>query len=318
MKIGYVGIFNEVAKTKRFHGWGYVRTNIGQLQDLGYVVDVLNMDSDFNSYDKLFIDEGVNFTNLQWNKPGGDFTKVIPKLRQLAEYNGQIYFNANKEFPDYLDLISKRKLKLWNSDLLQDNALSQIKNLKPLAIDFCLSSHNLILGDSHATSVWEKDWSITTINGKTLWSFLKDDIKSYVKPNNKVLRFYAANIDIRFHFHRLNIDLQTIANELENQLVALNIDVQLVQPLPIESETRLMSSTMGSYKGKPFYGSQLQRQLIRDTWSNLLQQMCTRHNWKYLMWSDELYDETRGLKISCMEPRRGPHLSPEFYLLKKN
>lgn len=306
-KIGYIGIFNEVVTSQSYHNFGWTNANMEQLKTIANRVEILNWKSDLNAWRYLFIDEGVNFSGESWNKIGGDFSKVIPKLEKLNNYRGICFHNKLREFPDYFDLIKKRK------ELAH---LTYTPQFEIKSIDFIKTK--LILGDSHATSVMSPNWAVNSINGKTLFSFLRDGIKTFIPDSVEHLRFYAGNIDIRFHWTRLNQDLNIVALELETQLKSLGIKIDLVQPLPIDPETRKQSSTMGSYLGRPYWGTFQERKINRDIWSNLLREMCSRNNWTYLEWPETITDANGALRIECMEPKRGPHLNPRFYMNIKN
>lgn len=308
MKVGYVGIFNEVVISKAYHNYGYTRATLIQLKKYfgNDNVEIITHKNNFNDYDALFIDEGANFENYKWNKIGGDFSKTISNLNQLNNYKGKIYYNKTKEIPDYNNLINKRKLNITN-----------FKMPDFIPIDFILSSDKLALGDSHTTSVVEEGFAVKSINGKTLYSYIKDGLNIFVPDHIKHLRFYAGNIDIRFHFYRLNVNLSEIVLELEKQLLNLQLEtIDIIQPLYIEPETREMSSTMGSYKGQFFYGSLEERQKIRDNFSKLLEEMCIRNSWNYLKWNNLILNENNVMDVTCMEPKRGPHLKYEYYMFK--
>jgi hypothetical protein len=305
-KIGLIGIFNEVVTSQAYHGYGYVSTLKAQIENLmNYEVDILNYKSNIHNYKYLFIDEGVNFAN-SWNKIGGDFTRTLIKLNEFNSYEGGVYYNALRVLPDYQDMVKKRKL-----------AIPYLKkDLDFFPIDFRVLSNGLILGDSHATSVYEPGWSINAVNAKTLHGFLKEGIKSYLTDNCKHLRFYAGNIDIRFHYKRLDVDLKQVIADLEQQLLDLNIDIDIVAPLAIEAESRVIPKSV-MYKAKPFYGTFEERDAIRKTFDQLLEQMCLKNGFKYLTWP-ESYSENGKLKFSVMEPKSSIHLSPKFYMFNGN
>lgn len=302
-KIGLLGIFNEISTSKIYHGYGYIKTLIVQLESLlNSEVIILNAESDLLDYTSLFIDEGANFTNKSWNKIGGDFTKTLIKLNKLNKFEGKIFYNALKDIPDYQDLVTKRKL---NVQYVQ-------KTFTP--IDFIILTNKLVLGDSHSVSVHTTDFAINTINGKSINGFLTEGLKTYIPSNIKHLRLYAGNIDIRFHFHRLNVNLMSLVNNLENQLLELNLqNVDIVQPLPIEDESRILPG-IALYKGKPFYGTWNERNDIRNTFSNLLEDMCKNNNFTYLKWPSYFVDENQKLKFEIMEPRQSVHIKPIYYM----
>lgn len=306
-KVGLYGIFNEISTSKIHHGFGYIKTLITQIESiLGKEVDVLNTDSDISEYKYLFIDEGVNFVNKSWNKIGGDFTKTLIKLEKFNNYTGKVFYNALKEVPDYEHMVTKRKLD------------AKYTPHEFVAINFIELTDKLTLGDSHSVSAHEQCFAMNTINGKTMNGFLTDGLKQYVPSNIKHLRFYAGNIDIRFHFHRLSVNLTEFVAELEKQLLDLNLDhVDIMQPLPIEDESRKLPGT-GLYKGQSFYGSWEERNNIRNTFSDLLEDMCNRNNFTYMKWPDNFKDKDGKLKFEIMEPRQSVHIKPIYYYTEIN
>ena len=324
--IGYIGIFNDVVTSPAYHGYGWTRATQGQLEMAGYHVDILDSDSDLNMYDELYIDEGVNFEDKKWNKIGGDFTKVEKKLAALSKWSGTIKYNSLRGFPTYSDLVEKRKLKpLEDFNPILSSTFHKEWYLQPPKvflepITFSELTTKMVVGDSHATSVWEPNYALLSINGKTQHSYVGDGIINHIKPHTKTLRFYAGNIDIRFHLHRLNIDIKQYVKNLLLQLIELRkrgIIVELVQPLPIEDEARKLPLT-GQYKKKNFYGTCEERMAIRLEIDRLYRHLCEKWGIIYITWPTHYQEITGRLSQSFMEPKSSVHLSPKHYKYKKN
>jgi hypothetical protein len=310
--IGYIGIFNDVVVSEAYHGFGWTRATKGQLEMMGYHVDILDSDSDLSLYTELYIDEGVNFQDNKWNKIGGDFTKVEKKLTALNQWTGTIKYNSLRGFPTYTDLIEKRKLKS-TLDLSPPKIF-----IEPIV--FADQTTKMVIGDSHATSVWEPNYALLSINGKTQHSYIGDGIINHIKPHIRTLRFYAGNIDIRFHIHRLNIDVKQYVKNLFLQLIELRkmgIIVELVQPLPIEDESRKLPLT-GQYKGANFYGTCEERMAIRLEIDRLYRHLCEKWGIIYITWPKHYQEISGRLSFSYMEPKSSVHLSPKHYKYKKN
>lgn len=310
--IAYIGIFNEVVQSPAYHGWGWTKATVGQLQMKGYQVDILTADEMelmIHQYDEIYIDEGVNFEDKKWNKIGGDFTKTVSKIVQLSKWKGKIWHNALKPFPTYRDLSHKRGIEEidWTG-----------KTIEPL--DFIGLSNKLIIGDSHATSVWEPHWALHSTNGRTLYSMIGEGIPNIIPAHIKKVRIYAGNIDIRFHLHRLKIDLKDYSKSFFSQLKQLRdkgIGVEVVQPLPIESEERSIPTT-GRYKGKAFYGTWEDRNEIRNQLDSYWRILCKKIGASYITWPDSFVDSSGKLKFEVMEPKSSVHLSPKKYAYKIN
>jgi len=304
-KIGLFGVFNEVTNSEAYHSYGYVKCLKSQIKYLlDKDVDVLNYKSDLSQYKYIFIDEGVNFINQTWNKIGGDFSKVISNIEKLNKFEGKIFYNKLKCIVDYQHLINKRNLDVTYLD-----------NKKWIGINFLELTNKMVLGDSHSTSVFENGFAINTINGKTLNGFLEEGIKNFIPDNIDTLRLYAGNIDIRFHLHRLNVNLEEFVKRLEQQLNNLNINCEIVQPLFIEDESRKIPGS-GQYKKQNFYGTWNERNEIRNKLDILLSDMCRRNDFRYIVWPNDYVDLDGKLKFEYMEPKGSVHLSPKKYLFK--
>jgi hypothetical protein len=136
----------------------------------------------------------------------------------------------------------------------------------------------------------------------------------YVPDHIESFRLYAGNIDIRFHFHRLNVDLKEFVDKLEQELLSLNIsDIELVAPLYIENESRKLPGT-GLYKKQPFYGSWQEREDIRVEYTKLLEDISFKNGWKIIYCPKEYINEKGELDFKYMEPKGSVHLSPNYYL----
>ena len=310
--IAYIGIFNEVVQSPAYHGFGWTKATVGQLEMKGYQVDILTadeVDMMLDQYDEIYIDEGVNFEDKKWNKIGGDFIKTSTKIVALSKWKGKIWHNALKPFPTYKDLSDKRGIEEidWTG-----------KEIAP--IDFIAWSDKLVIGDSHATSVWEPRWALHSTNGRTLYSMIGEGIDSIVPKHIRRVRLYAGNIDIRFHLHRLDVDLKDYSKSLFLQLKKpreRGVGVEVVQPLPIESEERQIPTT-GRYKGKNFYGTWEERNEIRTQIDSYWRTLCKKIGASYITWPDTFVDVTGKLRFEVMEPKSSVHLSPKKYAYKIN
>jgi hypothetical protein len=297
-RVAMVGIISNPVKSLNSHngGWTLVCKNIIE-SFFKSEVDILTEKNDWGTYDVLVINEGVNYKEGSYNFFGGVQESVKLRLMKLNSFKGDVF--CINEPVDYNDVCAKRK------------ELKEFVGFKfkiPNVFYTDKVSEKMILGDSHSISVYKPGYSISRNDGKTLYGFLKKGLNKHVK-NHKELVFYAGNIDLRFHFCRLNADLQGIVNDLKNQLLGLNLEkVTIVQLLPIEDTSRIIPKT-GMYKGKSFYGTLEERKQKRNEINNLLEKMCRECGFEFLKWN--LGDD---LSFDDMESRQSVHLRPKSYM----
>ncbi len=308
IKIGLVGILSNPPKKKDSHNAGWIKTILSQLSFSPFCreVKILTEKDDWNEVDQLYVTEGVNWKPGSWNVIGGINPSILLRLRKLNDYYGSIYCLGN-EVPDYKDFCLKRNINF--------NFTKDIKSIPNIC-----SIENWVLGDSHSISVYKPGYNINRVDFKTLHGFLKDELSSYLPKSVENLIFYAGNIDIRHHILRLanpNLAVESLVDELYTQLVRLNLsEVSIVEPLPIENESRIIPKT-GYYKGTPYFGSWKQRTEARCYLSSLLHMMCIDHGWNFITWPEHFYNEKQELRFEVMEAKKSIHISPEHYLFLK-
>lgn len=293
-KKAIVGLVSNPAKSLNSHngGWTLVLKNI-------FKADVLTEKDDWDNYDELILSEGINYKEGVFNFFGGVQDSFYIKLEKLNSFKGKVY--CINEMIDYNIVCKKRK------DLkgLSCNKMPEIISIKNF-------NNKLILGDSHAVSVYKPGYSINRNDGKTLNGFLKTGLNNYISKNITDLIFYAGNIDIRFHVHRFK-GRETVVDlirELFVQLNNLNINkITLVSLLPIEDESRKIPGT-GLYKGKPFFGTKEDRTYYVKEYNKLLKRGALYYGYDLIEW-DFNYDD--GLSFDHMESRQSVHLRPKSY-----
>ena len=153
-------------------------------------------------------------------------------------------------------------------------------------------------------------------DGRTLYGMLKKEtIKELVDTYNpRKLTVYAGNIDIRHHLcrtddpHRSAVELVI---QLKNQL-PLGIEIELIQPLPIEDESRKLPKS-GYYRGTPFSGTWFERNSARTTMSISMENICGEEKWGFFRWPDNFYTEDHKMTFDVMERPQSVHLSPMSY-----
>jgi len=296
-----IGVISNPVKSLNSHngGWTYVSKSIID-EFFNCEIDILNEKDNWDSYDTLIVNEGVNFKSGTYNFFGGVNESTIKRLNKFKEFKGDL-FSIN-ELIDYNDMCKKRK------ELKDFNDVLRIPNVIELSNCF----NKLILGDSHSISIYKPGYSISRNDGKTLHGFLKDGISNYVESLTEELVFYAGNIDIRFHICRYGLtSIVDMILDLERQLKDLKMKkITLVELLPIENENRKIPGT-GKYKGQNFNGSSEERLEMVLFFNKMLNIMANNNKWNVLKWN---FDYEKELNFNDMEAKQSVHLRPTSYM----
>jgi hypothetical protein len=303
MRIGMIGIVNNLSTKLSSHnaGWTFVTKSILE-NKFNNIVEILDNRCDYNLYDVLIINEGVNYKEGVFNFFGGVQPRQIDSLVKLSFFKGKLYC-VNQQV-DYNALIKKRK-ELKNLD---------ITFTIPEVIDLSKLNNKLILGDSHSISIYKPGYGISRNDGKTLHSFLNTGLHNFIDDDCKELIFYAGNIDVRFHLKRFKGEetIFELVNELKNQLLELKnkgIKVTLTHLLPIEDESRKIPGT-GQYKGNNFNGSKEERTKYVLLFNECIYEIASELGLKVITWD---FDYNKGLQFEAMESKQSVHLRPEYY-----
>ena len=300
MKIGMLGIIGNCVKSINSHngGWTLVCKNILE-RTFENEVEIINDESDFNTYDVIVINEGVNYKEGVYNFFGGVQETTKTKLFKILDFKGEL-FSINERI-DLNHMCKKRKE-------LQGFKDSKFQIPKIFNTDVQFS--NILVGDSHSISVYRLGFSINRNDGKTLYGFLKDPQKYFKKPIHSYNKIYTyfGNIDIRFHLCRQS-NPKIATEKLVDQYIdwCWNSKAKPVCLLPIEVEDRKIPGT-GLYNGKPFYGSRELRSELVSIFNERLQS----HFLDCLVWPEEWYDNDYDFTKN-MEARQSVHLRPSSY-----
>jgi hypothetical protein len=300
MKIGMIGIVNNLSTRLSSHNAGWTFVSRSALETyFNEKVEILDNSSNYQNYDILVINEGVNYRQDVFNFFGGVQESQIDSLIKFSNFQGKTYC-VNLPI-DYNILISKRK-ELKHLDIVFKK--QDVINLEKI-------SYKLVLGDSHSLSVYQPGFAISRNDGKTLHGFLKIGLKNYINKFITDLVFYAGNIDIRFHLHQYGKEgIDKLLLELERQLLEISFNsVSLVKLLPIEDESRKLPGT-GLYKGQPFYGSKELRTDLVIYYNQKLEDLCIKNNWKILSWKFDY----NNFSFDSMEVKQSVHLRPSSYM----
>lgn len=298
-KIGMIGIISNPVTSLSSHNGGWTIACKLILNDLfKSQIDILTENDDWNQYDVLIINEGVNYKKGVYNFFGGVQDKTKIKLNKLLEYKNILYC-INDEI-NYNEMCLKRKE--LNDFIKYDFRIPEIIKTDKI-------SNNLILGDSHSISVIRKNYSISRNDGKTLYGFLKDPYSYFDRYNTDKLITYFGNIDIRFHLASKHDLGKQATIELANNYIKFckEINATPVCLLPIEDESRKIPGT-GLYKNMPYCGSRIIRRKLVEIFNNIL-----KNEINCLKWPEEWYDIDYDF-MKEMEARQSVHLRPSSYM----
>ena len=309
MKIGMLGIINNLSTRVYSHNAGWTLVTKKILSDYyRQEVDVVSNTDDFDQYDILIINEGVNFKPGSFNFFGGASNRQVKALKKLSSYYGRL-LSLNHPV-DYSIPCKKRK------DLEE---CRDLKFPKCDVLDLTTLSDSIIIGDSHSISAFKPGRTIKRMDGKTLHGALKVGLENLIPHGQKDVQFYFGNIDVRFHFHRFGglRSVREILEEFRNQVTDLHhkgYKITLTHLIPPEDESRKIPST-GKYKGQNFFGSKAYRARYVLYFNFILDLIAKDlglevEKWHHLKIIDEL-------SFDDMESRQSVHLRPSSYMYFK-
>lgn len=243
---------------------------------------------------------------------------LLRSIDRLSKFKGRV-ISCKIDFPKYsnmlLDRISKKgDVSYGGWDLVDWENLSRIEETKATPMWNPYAS-GVVVGDSHAISMYRPGWNVISIPYKTLYGFLKEPLFEFRDPVSEI-ELYFGNIDIRHHLCR-QPDKYEAARDLAKRYVDLarryaekySCRVSVYEPLPIENECRRIPKS-GWYKGTPFYGSWSDRDQVRSIFiATILEQ----GDIPLIRWTSGLINTMGELDFKYMEKPQSVHLSREFY-----
>lgn len=181
---------------------------------------------------------------------------------------------------------------------------------------------HLTMGDSHAHSAYKAGSMVLRKDGRTLAGIIKKGLEKEITDYGfdpadiDTLTTYYGSIDIRHHLCREPdpaAATRALLRGYEDALKETNRGIELVTPLPIEDESRVVPK-MGWYKGEPFYGTQKQRIELLNIFIDGLYDMAARNGWSVFQWPKSWY-EMDGVDFmkNFMERPRSVHLGWKHY-----
>ncbi len=301
MKTAIINLLGNVPIRKNSHsaGWNYVIASIIEDRYKSYPDFINKPPTDLNKYDLIVINNGVNYKSNKFNFFGGVQQGTIDKLIALSTYNNKlISFNESVDF----------------RYLLKRKEITTIPN-REVSTEYTFKD-KMIVGDSHSVSIYEKGYGILRLDGKTLHGFLKDPYTYINFDELKEVTLYFGNIDVRFHLCRQEDPVQATFDlidkyvEFIGKLTSQGKKVTVQGLLPIEDISRKIPNT-GLYKDRPYFGTQEQRNWLREEINFELRRQATNHNYTYQpMWLNY------PLEFFMMESRQSVHICPDWYLNK--
>jgi hypothetical protein len=315
--------------------WAHLRAN--QLRNLGIDIKVLDEDvprlsRDWRDYNTIFIYHGMDY------RPGPTLNVFDGMVEHAAKFFERLawpqhehitYISLDHPMPDYgaLCKVKRGTQSPYWAGVDWDAVSRKCQNvlfIKEPALHYAKGKvRHLVIGDSHAHSVYKANSMMLRKDGRTLSGILKKTIKGEIEEYgydlNDIdsLTCYWGNIDIRHHLCRETdpkAALKDLLVKYEDELKTLNRPIELVTPVPIEDESRRIPTT-GFFKGAPFSGSRAQRQELVEIFKDTLREMVARNQgWSLYEWPDAWY-KIDGVQYMAnyMERPRSVHLARRFY-----
>ena len=298
----------------------------------GNECDVLHDCAPWDGYDQVWIYCGMEF-NGQPNMFDGLSGKVFDRMDRFVQNRATIPY---KLIETPVEAIFRRRMRIRVGNPTTDprataewiESICDTLQGTPLVTQHALNTPKeaLVIGDSHALSVWRPGAYCKRMDGKTLRGLsqsLPEDAKEFTsKYPIKSMTVCAGNIDIRHHLFRKESPkayLGETLERLEETVKRMEIpDVELVGALPIEDESRHLRKSV-CLEGSKFSGSWAERTGIARHFNDEVAAMAARNGWRTWFWPEEWWTETaRDPKwfFTRMEKPYSVHLSREFYRWK--
>lgn len=291
--------------------------------DVEVVLNYCNKIKDYDQFDAIYVYHGNDWGGTLNLFGGPDGLSDKEGLVNLFKQTVEKIVSLSIPMPDYPALLRKRLKPGQKFGNILDELPESVEGVYTSTAPFFAVSDRLVVGDSHAISLYRPGWEMMSIPFKTLHGVLNTGIRetiSTLRPPQlfDAIELYFGNIDIRHHLCR-QPNPKAAALELAERYFAqaqgLAKDCQSVsiyEPLPIENESRKLPKT-GYYKGTPFYGSWAERNEVRDFFADSLEQLCENSPILFVRWVGPLRNSKGELDFSAMEKPRSVHLARASY-----
>jgi hypothetical protein len=319
MNILITSPFTHISKNIHSHRAAQAAIYADQLSNVGHNVH-LDISGDIapdpNTFDEVYVYHGNDWAGSLNLFGGMKNYGGIDNLIRYSKIKSKVY-SLWIDHPKYSEMLKSR----MNGDIHDDwnkvdwNNLNLIENQSTIIREI-EDTDKIVVGDSHAISMYRPGWFVNSVPFKTLHGALKEKLSSFIEPNHRIAEFYFGNIDVRHHLLRMkNPEKSTrnLVNAYYNQLLELDLDeVSVYELLPIENECRQIPKS-GHYKNKPFHGSWNERNNIRLIFKNEMEKLCANSKIKFISWVDYLINDKGELSFYHMEKPRSVHLSRNSY-----
>jgi len=323
MKIAIISPTNTITSLVYSHRTAPAVIYCDQLKSMGHdaVVDFEGEIKDLNEYDLLYMyhaDNGTSRTKPSAMNIFGGFQNCpySQNVVKVSKYKGPI-ISLNCDFPEYERLL-RRKFELAKKNNVYIEPIWHELNIdnwgrfekEAEVVNHVSTSKKMVIGDSHAISMYRPGWSFRSVVFKTLNGALNEGLKSFIDIDGvEELEFYFGNIDVRHHLCRIEGDPLKNAEALADRYIeqAKELNAKIYELLPIENESRVVPKT-GHYNGKPFWGSWAERKKVRDHFNDYIE-----YKYNIIRWTDYLLNDRGELDFAYMEKPRSIHLSREYY-----
>jgi hypothetical protein len=300
-------------------GWAYMRAC--QLSDaLKKEVKVLHNGESWDNYETVYLYHGMEFQD-SLNLFGGASEESAKFFERIITTKTDL-ISLDIGMPDYGTLCKGRLSSCddywrnidWDAVTEKCKTILSFTSIKP---------NKLVIGDSHAFSVYQRGYNVIRKDGRTLRGVLKKGLakeifdQGYILEDINTITTYYGNIDIRHHLMRESnpkAEIDLLIAEYEKQLKELGIkEIEVICPLPIEDESRRLPKT-GYFKNTPFFGTQAERAELATYMTDKIVFMCIHNGWKVGGWPDSWYTMSPLAYMQThMERPKSVHLAPKFH-----
>jgi hypothetical protein len=278
--------------------------------------------------DEVYVYHGMEFKG-QLNLQSGLTDEILLRVKRMldAARRGVVFISIDIPMPKYGDLLMERGM-----DPTSGEKLNRVSGRHFAGVPDTKVKH-IVVGDSHALSMYTPGTIIFREDGQTLHGALKRGLLARLHEAEfeheldlkKVERvtFYYGNIDIRHHLHRQSdaraaakelLSAYTDALHLVRKALKPNVELELVTPLPIEHESRQIPKS-GWYKGSAFFGTWQERTEVRKLMVADLKRLAKKVGATVYEHPKHFTNKQGELSFDVMEQPRSVHIRPAEYRL---
>lgn len=283
--------------------------------------------------DTLYCYHGMEWSGAM-NLQSGVTDEVIVRMLRLsgAARRGVKIISIDIPMPAYGKLIAARNDASNEAHASAELLTSALGRKGFLSVPTEKPEVGLIMGDSHSLSLYTPGSVIYRTDGQTLHGALQVGLAKRLENwvfETQVgleklprLTSYFGNIDIRHHLLRQEdprASIKDLINQYLSELAGLQRkyrikEIEVVEPLPIENECRILPKT-GWYKGTPFFGDWRSRDDIRKFFRDRLRAQAKVHGFTVYTHPKHFTNKQGELTFDVMEQPRSVHIRPAEYRL---